>query len=83
MRCGGRGLSVKLFHDLRRTAATELRRAGVPEDVAMVITGHRTRSMFSRYNIVDLGDVRRAIEQREAYYEDRLSESPAASNKIQ
>ena len=58
------GLRGKLFHDLRRTAATELRRSGVPEDVAMVITGHRTRSMFSRYNIVDLGDVSRAIQKR-------------------
>lgn len=73
----------RIFHDLRRTAATELRRSGVPEDVAMAITGHRTRSMFSRYNIVDLGDVRRAIEQREAYYENRLAEQPAASDRLQ
>jgi len=77
------GLHGKLFHDLRRTAATELRRSGVPEDVAMVITGHRTRSMFSRYNIVDLGDVSRAIQQREAYFENRLAEQPAATDSVQ
>ena len=49
-----------------KAAASELRRCGVREDVAMAITGHRTGSMFSRYNIVDLGDVSRSIEQREA-----------------
>ena len=73
------GLRGKLFHELRRVAATELRRAGVPEDVAMQITGHLTRSMFSRYNIVDLGDVSRAIEQRKAYQ----NQQPVASVRVQ
>jgi integrase len=77
------GLSGKLFHDLRRVAATELRRSGVPEEVAMKITGHRTRAMFSRYQIVDLGDVSRAIEQREAYRARQLSEQPVASQHVQ
>jgi hypothetical protein len=49
----------------------------------MVITGHRTRSMFSRYNIVDLGDVRRASEQREAHQKGRLAEQPAATDRVQ
>ena len=77
------GLSGKLFHDLRRVAATELRRSGVPEDVAMAITGHRTRAMFSRYNIVDLGDVSRAIEQREAYRQRQLAEQPPVTRRVQ
>jgi len=77
------GLSGKLFHDLRRVAATELRRSGVPEDVAMAITGHRTRSMFSRYNIVDLGDVSRAIEQREAYRQRQRSQRPTVTRRVQ
>jgi integrase len=57
------GLSEKLFHDFRRTAARNLTAAGVPEQVAMKVTGHVTNSMFRRYSIVTTEDVREALRK--------------------
>jgi integrase len=49
------------LHDLRRGFATRARRAGIPESVVMRMTGHKTRQVFARYNIVDDSDVRAGV----------------------
>jgi len=56
-----------VFHDLRHTFNTYMRKSGVPESVIMEITGHSTRTMFDRYNTIDLEDTRQAVDQMGAY----------------
>lgn len=61
----------KLLHDFRRTAVRDLVRSGVPESVAMTLTGHRTRSVFQRYNISTREDKLDALRRRHSYVEAR------------
>ena len=69
------GLPGVLFHDLRRSGARNLRRAGVAEDVIMRLGGWRTRSMFSRYSIADEQDLADA-GQAYARFLERATTAP-------
>jgi integrase len=76
--CRMAGVPGRLFHDLRRSAVRDLIRAGVSQDVAMSISGHRSPAMFKRYNITDERDQRQALQQVQQYRRISVKDTAAA-----
>ena len=75
--CLAAGQPGKIPHDFRRTAVRNLVRSGVPERVAMKLTGHKTRSVFERYNIVSDGDLGEAARKLDVSYRHASGASPS------
>jgi integrase len=76
--CKEAGVPELLFHDLRRTGVRNMIRSGIPQKVAMRISGHKTPSVFNRYDIIDQTDLQDAARKMEAAEEVRTRTSIVA-----
>ena len=69
--CKVAGLNGLRFHDLRRSAVRNLERSGVPRKIAMSITGHKTESIYQRYDIVSQQDMSTAREKMNRFFDSQ------------
>lgn len=71
-----------LFHDLRQSAVRNMKKAGLQDLEAMRISGHLTRNVFDRYNIIDEDDLAEAGMRLEAYAKKRKQERAARLPRV-
>ncbi len=86
--CTEAGIPGLRFHDLRRSAVRNMERAGVPRNVAMAISGHRTESVYRRYDIVSRQDLVTAAHKLEVYLSpssqaEQAEKSPGRNDRPQ
>jgi integrase len=79
--CARAGVPGLLFHDLRRSAVRNMERAGIPRKVAMEISGHRTESVYRRYDIVSKRDLMNAALKLERYLESEHQSAQQGNTK--
>ena len=79
--CQAAGVPTRFLHDCRRTAARNLIRANVPERVAMLLTGHKSRAIFDRYNIIHEQELLDAGDQLVAYLAHHAQATPPRSHQ--
>ena len=75
--CQATGVPTRFLHDCRRTAARNLIRANVPERIAMLLTGHKSRAIFDRYNIIHEQELLDAGDQLVEYLAQQAQAVPA------
>lgn len=75
------GIQDFRFHDLRHTFVSNARKAKVDRTVIMKLTGHKTLSMFTRYNTVDQADAKEAMQQLESFFSKK--DEPTAAIVLQ
>jgi integrase len=76
------GNSGVVFHDLRHTFVTNIRRAGVDYFRIMAITGHRTMDVFNRYHTIDQDDLHHAVRQLDTYMDTTPTSSAESTRNL-
>ena len=80
--CKQAGLEGRLFHDLRRTAVRNMELAGISRKVAMLISGHKTESVYNRYRIVAESDLSAATKSMVDYYQNQAGKIDDFNEKV-